>query len=196
MIYNDGLNVMLAFGGVYAAGVFHWGVTESAVYGFVLSVFAALGGWLGGNLGDRIGTRRALQLSLSLMIVAAVISLGFAPDRMFFVLAYTPGKPVADLPLFRTAPELAYIATVMVIAVCLVATYANSRAMLARLAPEARVTEFFGQGRTERWRSTRSSRRPCITPNTWTTSLDLPEIEDIRKPPKDESTQVAVGHRV
>ena len=28
MIYNDGLNVMLAFGGVYAAGVFHWGVTE------------------------------------------------------------------------------------------------------------------------------------------------------------------------
>ena len=25
MIYNDALNVMLAFGGVYAAGVFHWG---------------------------------------------------------------------------------------------------------------------------------------------------------------------------
>jgi UMF1 family MFS transporter len=144
MIYNDGLNVMLAFGGVYAAGVFHWGVTESAVYGLVLSVFAALGGWLGGNLADRIGTRRALQLSLSVMIVAAVISLGFTPDRMFFVVSWPAGKPVADLPLFRTAPELAYIATVMVIAICLVATYANSRAMLARLAPEERVTEFFG----------------------------------------------------
>jgi len=144
MIYNDGLNVMLSFGGVYAAGVFHWGVTESAAYGLVLSVFAALGGWLGGNLADRIGTRHALQLSLSLMIVAAVISLGFAPDRMFFVVPYPVGKPFAALPLFRTAPELAYIASVMVIAICLVATYANSRAMLARLAPEARVTEFFG----------------------------------------------------
>ena len=49
MIYNDGLNVMLAFGGVYAAGVFHWGETESALYGIVLSVFADLGGFLGGR---------------------------------------------------------------------------------------------------------------------------------------------------
>ena len=144
MIYNDGLNVMLAFGGVYAAGVFHWGVTESAVYGLILSVFAALGGWLGGNLADRIGTRRALQLSLSVMIIAAVISLGFTPDRMFFFISYRAGEPAIALPLFGTAPELAYIATVMVIAICLVATYANSRAMLARLAPEARMTEFFG----------------------------------------------------
>jgi UMF1 family MFS transporter len=144
MIYNDGLNVMLSFGGVYAAGVFHWRETEAAVYGIILSVFAALGGWLGGNLADRIGTRRALQLSLSLMIVAAILSLGFAPDRLFFIVPYPAGKAVAALPLFRTGPELAYIGTVMVIAICLVATYANSRAMMARLAPEVHVTEFFG----------------------------------------------------
>ena len=144
MIYNDGQNVMLAFGGVYAAGVFHWGPTESAVYGIILSVFAALGGWLGGNLGDRIGTKRALRLSLAVMIVAAVVSLGFAPDRLFFFVAYPAGKAVIASPLFRTAPELFYIATVMVVAVALVATYANSRAMMARLAPEAHVTEFFG----------------------------------------------------
>jgi UMF1 family MFS transporter len=144
MIYNDGLNVMLSFGGVYAAGVFHWGAIESAVYGILLSVFAALGGWLGGRLADRIGTRRALQLSLAVMILAALMSLGFAPDRLFFVVPYPAGQPVAALPLFRTAPELFYIATVMLIAVCLVATYANSRAMLARIAPESRMTEFFG----------------------------------------------------
>ncbi len=144
MLYNDGLNVMLVFGGVYAAGVFHWGAIESAVYGIILSIFAALGGWLGGNLSDRIGTRRALRMSLLVMIVAAVISLGFAPDRLFFFIPYPPGKPVAAFPLFRTAPEIFYIATVMVIAVCLVATYANSRAMLARIAPPTRMTEFFG----------------------------------------------------
>ena len=144
MIYNDGLNVMLAFGGVYAAGVFHWGAIESAVYGIILSVFAALGGWLGGNLSDRIGTRRALRLSLAVMIAAAVVSLGFAPGRLFFFIAYPVGKPVTALPLFRTAPELFYIATVMVIALCLVATYANGRAMLARVAPPSHMTEFFG----------------------------------------------------
>ena len=46
--------------------------------------------------------------------------------------------------MFRTAPELFYIATVMLIAICLVATYANSRAMMARIAPQSRMTEFFG----------------------------------------------------
>ena len=144
MIYNDGLNVMLSFGGVYAAGVFHWGPTESALYGILLSIFAALGGFFGGRLADRIGTKRTLQLSLGVMMIAAVLSLGFAPDRLFFVLPYTPGTRVADLPFFATAPELFYIATIMAIAVCLVATYANSRAMMARIAPEARMTEFFG----------------------------------------------------
>ena len=144
MIYTDGLNVMLSFGGVYAAGVFHWGPTESALYGILLSIFAALGGFLGGRLADRIGTKRTLQLSLGVMIVAGVLSLGFAPDRVFFVFPYTPGARVANLPFFATAPELFYIATIMAIAVCLVATYANSRAMLARIAPEERMTEFFG----------------------------------------------------
>lgn len=144
MIYNDGLNVMLSFGGIYAAGVFHWGPTESAIYGILLSIFAALGGFLGGRLADRIGTKRALQLSLGTMMVAALLSLGFAPDRLFFVFPYVPGTRVADLPFFATAPELFYIATIMAIAVCLVATYANSRAMMARIAPEARMTEFFG----------------------------------------------------
>jgi len=57
---------------------------------------------------------------------------------------YEPGTVAADLPMFRTAPELLYIATAMFTAVCLVATYANSRAMLARIAPMTRMTEFFG----------------------------------------------------
>ena len=144
MIYNDALNVMLAFGGVYASGIFHWGAVESAAYGIILSVFAALGGLLGGRLADRIGTKRALQFSIGGTMLAAILSLGFAPDRLFFVLSYVPGSKVVALPLFGTAPELFYIATVMGIAVCLVATYANSRAMMARIAPEQRMTEFFG----------------------------------------------------
>jgi UMF1 family MFS transporter len=144
MLYNDGLNVMLALGGVYAVGVFGWGEIESALYGIVLSVFAALGGLLGGWLADRIGTKRALQLSLTGVIIGALASLGFQPDRIFFVIPYERGSVVADLPVFRTAPELLYITTVMLIAVCLVATYANSRAMMARIAPHARMTQFFG----------------------------------------------------
>jgi UMF1 family MFS transporter len=144
MIYNDAQNVMLSFGGIYSAGVFHWGAVESALYGIILAVCAGLGGLFGGRLADRIGTKLALQLSIGVMIAAALLSLGFAPDRLFFVIPYAPGTRVVPLPVFGTAPELFYIGTVMLIAVCLVATYANSRAMMARIAPEERMTEFFG----------------------------------------------------
>jgi MFS transporter, UMF1 family len=144
MIYNDGLNVMLSFGGVYAAGVFGWGEIESAAYGIVLSFFAMFGGFLGGWLADRIGTKRALLFSVGGTILAAVLLLGFAPDRLFFVIPYEPGTPALALPIFRTAPELLYIVAAMLVAMCLVASYANSRAMLARIAPETKMTEFFG----------------------------------------------------
>jgi UMF1 family MFS transporter len=144
MIYNDGLNVMLSFGGVYAAGVFGWGEVESALYGILLSVFAAAGGFLGGLLGDSIGTKRALLLSIGGTMLAGLFSLGFAPDRMFFVIRYERGQAVTGLAYFRTAPELFYIGTVMLLAVCMVATYANNRAMMAKIAPESRMTEFFG----------------------------------------------------
>jgi UMF1 family MFS transporter len=46
--------------------------------------------------------------------------------------------------MFSTLPEVVYVAIVMVIAVFIVGTWANSRTMLARIAPEERMAEFFG----------------------------------------------------
>jgi UMF1 family MFS transporter len=144
MIYNDGLNMMLTFGGIYAAGVFGWELIELAAYGIVSIPFAALGGYLGGIIADRIGTRRALRLSLSGVILFGIVSLGFAPDRVFFFFPYEAGTAFLPLPVFATLPELLYVATIAFVAISVVATYANSRAMMARIAPRARMTEFFG----------------------------------------------------
>ena len=144
MIYNDGLNMMLTFGGIYASGVFGWGVIEIAVYGIILSPFAALGGFAGGMLADRIGTKTALRISLSGSILFGFCRLVFAPDRVLFFLPYAQGMEALPLPLFGTLPELLYICAVACIAVCVVATYSNSRAMMARIAPRPHMTEFFG----------------------------------------------------
>jgi UMF1 family MFS transporter len=143
-IYNDGLNTMLGFGGLYAAGVFGWGITETGLYGILIIPFAAAGGVFGGRLADRIGAKRTLQFSLSGTVLAGLLSLGFTPERLFFVLPYRRGEAVAPFPYFETAPELCYIAVVCFMAFCIVASYANSRTMMARLAPESRMTEFFG----------------------------------------------------
>ena len=144
MIYNDGLNMMLTFGGIYAAGVFAWDVIEIALYGIILSPFAALGGYAGGVLADNIGTKPALRLSLIGAILFGILSLGFAPTRMLFFFPYPEGVEALPLPVFGTLPELLYISAVACIAVCVVATYSNSRAMMARIAPRRRMTEFFG----------------------------------------------------
>ena len=143
-IYNDGLTTMLFFGGVYASGTFGWQIQETGLYGIIVIPFAAIGGYFGGRLADRIGAKRALQLSLTGTIAAGALSLGFTPDRLFFVIPYPPLQAVLPLPYFETAPELFYLATVSFAAVCVVASYANSRTMMARLAPESRMTEFFG----------------------------------------------------
>ena len=63
MIYNDGLNVMLGFGGVYASGVFGWRIVETGLYGLIVIPFAAAGGYTGGRLADRIGTKHAAASS-------------------------------------------------------------------------------------------------------------------------------------
>jgi MFS transporter, UMF1 family len=144
MLYNDGTVALLSFGGVYASGVFGWDTTELAIFGILLSVFAALGAYLGGRLADIITAKTTILLSLAGTSIGAAASLGFAPDRIFFVIPVTPGEKVWDSSLFATLPELIYFAVIMFVALFIVGTWANSRTMLARIAPEARMAEFFG----------------------------------------------------
>ena len=143
-IYNDGKTAVLTFGGVYASGVFHWKAEQMAVFGILLCVFAAVGGLLGGRLADRIGPKRAILVSISGTMLGSILSLGFAPDRILFYSPFDPSHTLAWMPVFHTLPELLYLAVVIIIAVFIVAAYANSRTMLARIAPAERMAEFFG----------------------------------------------------
>jgi UMF1 family MFS transporter len=56
-----------------------------------------------------------------------------------------PGAPhVGGLPFFNTWPEIIFLLIVNFVAVLITAGYANSRTMLARIAPPEKMTEFFG----------------------------------------------------
>jgi UMF1 family MFS transporter len=68
-----------------------------------------------------------------------------APDRIFWFIPYdTNGPHVWSLPFFSTWPELIFLGIINFIAVLITAGYANSRTMLARIAPQEKMTEFFG----------------------------------------------------
>jgi len=145
MFYNDGKTAVLIFGGVYAAGVFQWGPLTLTIYGVVLSIFAVAGGFLGGWLDNTFGSRNAILISIGGTSLGLLLAVSMTPNEIFFVPYDAAGaEPIWSLPFFSTVPELAYVSVVILIAVFITAAYANSRTMLARIAPPEKMSEFFG----------------------------------------------------
>ncbi|HTO06629.1 MAG TPA: MFS transporter [Myxococcota bacterium] len=145
MIYNDGKTAVLVFGGVYASGVFGWDSLTMTVFGIVLSIFAVVGGLIGGWLDDTFGSKRAILISIGGTSLGLILAVSMTPDELFFFVPWDRAAPkIWSLPFFATVPELLYIGVVTLIAVFITAAYANSRTMLARIAPPEMMTEFFG----------------------------------------------------
>ncbi|NIJ43358.1 UMF1 family MFS transporter [Parvibaculum indicum] len=145
MFYNDGQTAILIFGGVYAAGVFHWDALTLTIYGIVLSIFAVGGGFFGGWLDDTFGSKTAILVSIGGTSLGLLLAVSITPTELFFFFPWDADAPkVWDLPFFATVPELLYVGVVVLIAIFITAAYANSRTMLARLAPATKMSEFFG----------------------------------------------------
>ncbi|PKP76783.1 MAG: MFS transporter [Alphaproteobacteria bacterium HGW-Alphaproteobacteria-3] len=145
MFYNDGQTAILIFGGVYAAGVFQWDALTLTIYGIVLSVFAVGGGFFGGWLDDTFGSKVAILVSIGGTGLGVLLAVSITPTELFFFIPWDAASPpVWDLPFFATVPELLYVGVVIIVAICITAAYANSRTMLARLAPASKMSEFFG----------------------------------------------------
>jgi UMF1 family MFS transporter len=145
MIYNDGCNAVLIFGGGYAAITFGWETLDLLVYGVILSVFATYGGVFGGWIDHRFGSRNGLLIAVGGTMVGLVLSLSMRPDTILFFIPYDPkSPPVHGLPFFNTWPEIIYVIIVIIIAIFITAAYANSRTMMARIAPVSKMAEFFG----------------------------------------------------
>ncbi len=145
MLYNDGCNAVLIFGGGYAATTFGWTTLDLLVYGVILSVFATMGGVFGGWIDQRFGSQRGLLIAVGGTMVGLVLSLSMRPDTILFFIAHDPASPpVHGLPFFKSLPELLYVGVVILIAIFITAVYANSRTMMARIAPAPKMAEFFG----------------------------------------------------
>jgi UMF1 family MFS transporter len=145
LFFNDGMTAVLTFGGIYASSTFHWGAVAMIVYGIELSIFAVIGGFLGGWLDNFFGSKRAIFISIGGTLVSGLVSLTMAPDRVLWFIHFNPAAPhINSLPFFNTWPEWFFLADVNILAVLITAGYANSRTMLARIAPQEKMAEFFG----------------------------------------------------
>lgn len=146
MLYNDGKVAILAYSGIYAAGVFRWELPELLLCALMLTPFSISGGFIGGWLDNKFGSKRAITISISSTIIGLIGAVSITPHQLFFLIDYESGAhaPLWSFPYFQTLPEILYIVMFMALSVTVTAAFTNSRTMMARIAPLSMMNQFYG----------------------------------------------------
>ncbi|WP_323007297.1 MFS transporter [Pseudorhodobacter sp.] len=134
MFYRDALNGMYVFGGIYAAGVLNWQVTQVGVFGILASVTGALFAWLGGKADSRFGPKPVITACVLVLTLVAIGVIMVSRNSVFGI----PVEATSKLP------DIAFYCLGAVIGAAGGALQAASRTMLVRQSDPARITEAFG----------------------------------------------------
>jgi len=119
MIYIDGLNTLFIVGGTFAAGVYDMSIGEVLIFGIILNVTAGAGAIAFAWVDDWLGAKPTILISLAALTLAGAAILATESKLWFYILA-------AGVGIFLGPAQAA------------------SRSFMARLAPPAQRTEFFG----------------------------------------------------
>lgn len=142
MIYADGLAAIFAFGGIYGSSVFGWGAMELGVFGIVLTLTGVFGAIIGGILDDRIGSKTVIIASLLLLLVGALGILSVDASHVLYTTEVAP--KVAGSKPFSSEGEMVFLAFAVLVGLVAAPVQSASRALLARLAPPGKITQYFG----------------------------------------------------
>lgn len=119
LIYNDGLNTLFAFGGIYAAGTFGMGTDEVILFAIALNVTAGIGSFGFGFIDDRLGSKRTILFALAGLVVTGTAALLAQDKATFWAVGVLVGIFVGP-------------------------AQSASRTLMARLSPADQRNEMFG----------------------------------------------------
>jgi len=142
MIYQDGVNGLLALGGTFAAGMFGWQSLEMGLYGIMLLVIAIGGCYWASWLDGRLGSKWVVVLSLGCLIIATLGIISTGPGYTLFGLV--PLSLTDTGAPFGTAAEQAYILFGSLVGLAFGPVQASSRAYLARSVSAEEAGRYFG----------------------------------------------------
>jgi len=146
MLFVDGMNGVLFFSGVLAAGVMKWGPLELLTQGIVLSIVAVFGGYVGRWLDESVGPKNALKIEIFMTMLTLIAILGMRPDRILYLWPYDAAAhaPLWNGPVFTTLPNLVFLLLGFTNAIFITGQYASARTALTRLTPPTQTGAFFG----------------------------------------------------
>ena len=142
MIYQDGVNALLALGGAFAAGMFGWTITEIGLYGIILNLVAIFGCLAASRLDQALGSKSVVVLALVFLAVATIGMISTSPGYALFGLLDLGA--VRSGGLFGTAAEKAYILFGLLVGLAFGPAQASSRSYLARSVSAAEAGRYFG----------------------------------------------------
>lgn len=142
MLYQDGVNGLLALGGTFAAGMFGWKTVEMGIYGILLLVVAIFGCYFAGKIDVRLGSKKVVCISLVCLIIATVGIISTGPGYTLFGLLQLSSAD--NGALFATAAEKAYIIFGLLIGLVFGPAQASSRSYLARSVSVEEAGRYFG----------------------------------------------------
>ncbi|MEM1375946.1 MAG: MFS transporter [Pseudomonadota bacterium] len=142
MIYQDGVNAILALGGAFAAGLFGWSILEIGIFGIILNIVAIPACMVAAWLDGKFGSKNMVIMSIFCLMVATVGIVSTTPtSTLFGILEFG----VSDAEgLFTTPAEKAYIVYGLLIGLAFGPVQASSRAYMARSVHPEDAGRYFG----------------------------------------------------
>ena len=142
MVYQDGVNALLALGGAFAAAMFGWSITEIGIYGIILNVVAIVGCLVASRLDTAFGSKTLVMIALVLLSIATVGIVSTGPGYTLFGAWALPGEDSGGL--FGTPAEKAYVAFGLLIGIAFGPVQASSRSYMARSVSADEAGRYFG----------------------------------------------------
>lgn len=142
MIYQDGVNALLALGGGFAASMFAWSITEIGLFGIILNLVAIPGCLIAGRFDEAFGSRRIVLICVAMLLVATIGIVSTGPGFTAFGLIRFGDADTGGL--FGTPAELAYIGFGLLIGAAFGPVQASSRSYMARSVTPEETGRYFG----------------------------------------------------
>lgn len=142
MVYQDGVNGLLALGGTFAAGMFGWQVMEIGIFGIILNVVAIGGCIWASRLDYKMGSKAIVVMSIIALLVATIGIVSTGPGYTLFGIV--PLDTIDAGGLFSTQAEKVYILFGLLIGLSFGPVQASSRSYLAQSIQPEDAGRYFG----------------------------------------------------
>ena len=158
LFFQDALNALFVIGGIYAVQVVGMTLTQVLIQGIILNLFAGPSAILAGYLNNRIGSKNLINISLWGLLISGIFAVSIDKDTIFYffeVDIFSSRVEALTLGMFDSISQVVHTSIVIGIAIFYGPTQTAARALMVKISPPKKVTEFFGlyafSGKSTSW---------------------------------------------